>query len=54
MQNLLDRRFFLGRGAELEAASVLPLSTLTAAKPARDVTYVEDFDELWRTLGERY
>ncbi len=54
MQHLLDRRFLLGRGAALAAASVLPLSALTAAEPDRDVTYVEDFDELWRTLGERY
>jgi carboxyl-terminal processing protease len=25
-----------------------------AGEPAHDVTYVEDFDELWRTLDERY
>src|SRR5262249_26820069 len=25
-----------------------------AAEPPRDVTAVEDFDELWRTLKERY
>jgi carboxyl-terminal processing protease len=54
MLHLFDRRLLLGRGAALAAAGVLPLSVLTAAEPARDVTYVEDFDELWRTLGERY
>nr|WP_207792232.1 S41 family peptidase [Polymorphobacter multimanifer] len=25
-----------------------------AAEPARDIAYGQDFDELWRTLGERY
>jgi carboxyl-terminal processing protease len=37
------------------AASVAAFSSKAfASEPPRDVTYLEDFDELWRTLGERY
>jgi carboxyl-terminal processing protease len=25
-----------------------------AREPPHDITYIDDFDELWRTLGERY
>lgn len=25
-----------------------------AGEPAHDITFVQDFDELWRTLAERY
>ncbi|MEJ5153610.1 S41 family peptidase [Gluconobacter wancherniae] len=30
------------------------LATAARAEPPHDVTFAEDFDELWRTLGERY
>lgn len=44
----LTRRSVLGGAAGLAAASA------SAAEPMHDVTFVEDFDELWRTLAERY
>ncbi len=45
---VLDRREFLGTAAALAAAPVL------AAEPPRDITYAQDFDELWRTVVDRY
>jgi carboxyl-terminal processing protease len=47
------RRSLLKTGVGLLAAQALPYRT-SAAEPPHDVTYAEDFDELWRTLGERY
>jgi|SRR5579872_2651418 len=44
----LSRRAFAGAGLAAIAVSD------AAAEPLHDVTYIEDFDELWRTLGERY
>ena len=36
------------------ASIVLTRAPLLAAGPARDITLVQDFDELWRTLADRY
>lgn len=47
-QLFLTRRAFCGAGIALAATPGW------AAEPLHDVTFVEDFDELWRTLGERY
>lgn len=47
-QPFLTRRAFWGGGIALAATPAW------AAEPLHDVTFVEDFDELWRTLGERY
>ncbi len=44
----LTRRAFAAAGV---AAVALPA---LADEPPHDVTYLDDFDELWRTLGERY
>jgi len=44
----LPRRSFLG------AAVLLPILPARASEPPRDITYAQDFDELWRTLAERY
>jgi len=44
----LTRRAFCGAGMALVGAPAW------AAEPRHDVTFLEDFDELWRTLGERY
>lgn len=46
---LTSRRAVLGAVPAMLAASRLP-----ATEPPRDVTYLKDFDELWRTLDERY
>lgn len=48
-----NRRSLLRTGIGLAAASWLA-STGLAAEAPHDVTFAEDFDELWRTLGERY
>ena len=45
---LIDRRTFCA--AALSSAA-LPAA---AAEPATDITYVQDFDELWETLRDRY
>ena len=47
-QPFLTRRAFCG------GAIALAATPGWAAGPLHDVTFVEDFDELWRTLGERY
>ena len=47
------RRSLLKTGVGLLAAQALPARP-AAAEPAHDVTYAQDFDELWRTLGDRY
>lgn len=38
----------------LAAGLLAPALPVLAAEPPRDVTLEQDFDELWRTLGERY
>lgn len=43
------------RGVLAGSTSVVLASTpLLAAKPPRDITLVQDFDELWQTLADRY
>lgn len=43
------------RGVLAGSASVVLASVpLLAAEPARDITLVQDFDELWQTLADRY
>lgn len=49
---VVHRRFIIGGGIAALAFSTVP--AVFASEPVHDVTYVEDFDELWRTLGERY
>ena len=53
MHTAPTRRSLLRAGVGLLAAQLLPF-TAGAAEPPHDVSYAEDFDELWRTLGERY
>ena len=48
-----NRRSLLKAGAGLLAAQAC-LVWAEATEPSHDVTYAEDFDELWRTLAERY
>lgn len=53
----MDRRMLLGFGANLGAslmAGVALCGTARAAPPLPDVTYLQDFDELWETLRARY
>lgn len=38
----------------MTAAALFPFGRTVAAEPPHDVTFAEDFDELWRTLKERY
>ncbi len=47
------RRSLLKTGVGIFAAQTLSFRA-GAAEPPHDVTYAEDFDELWRTLAERY
>lgn len=50
-----DRRSLLRAGAAAATAALVARSgPAWSAPPPRDVSFVEDFDELWRTLGERY
>ena len=53
MHTAPTRRSLLKSGVGLLAAQACPVWA-EAAEPPHDVTYVEDFDELWRTLAERY
>ncbi|MBD8638681.1 S41 family peptidase [Sphingomonas sp. CFBP 13733] len=53
MHTAPTRRSLLKASAGLLAAQTWPFG-VGAAEPPHDVTYAEDFDELWRTLGERY
>lgn len=48
------RRSLLKAGVGLLAAQALPLHGLFAEEPPRDVSLVNDFDELWGTLSRRY
>lgn len=54
MHHAATRRSILGAGLGLVGAHALPVSPAWADEPARDVTFLGDFDELWRTLEERY
>jgi carboxyl-terminal processing protease len=53
MHATTSRRSLLKAGVGLLAVPALP-SRAGASEPPHDVTYAEDFDELWRTLAERY
>jgi carboxyl-terminal processing protease len=53
MHTAPTRRSLLKTGVGLLAAQALPFR-VEAAEPPHDMTYAEDFDELWRTLAERY
>ena len=48
------KQFFLTRRAVCGAGFAFVASARRAIEPPRDVSFVEDVDELWRTLGERY
>ncbi|WP_239020287.1 S41 family peptidase [Novacetimonas pomaceti] len=48
-----QRRTFLQAGL-YAAATSLAGRAVRAAEPPHDVTFVEDFDELWSTLAQRY
>ena len=50
----MTRRSLIHAGIALGTAAAFPPGMAQAGEPAHDVTYVEDFDELWRTLDERY
>jgi carboxyl-terminal processing protease len=53
MHTAPTRRSLLKAGVGLLAAQAFSVDA-EAAEPPHDVTYAEDFDELWQTLGERY
>jgi carboxyl-terminal processing protease len=44
----------LSASVGLVGLAAMPYASLWAQEPPHDVTFAEDFDELWRTLGERY
>ena len=54
MMTVPSRRSLLRAGFSLIGAQAIPVMPSWAQEPPRDVTYAEDFDELWRTMGERY
>lgn len=54
MSPMPSRRSLLKLSAGVLAAQTLPWRAAMAATPPRDIAFVEDFDELWRTMGERY
>jgi carboxyl-terminal processing protease len=54
MHHLTTRRSLFRAGLTLATAAAFPSEIVRAAEPPHDVTYAEDFDELWRTLDERY
>jgi carboxyl-terminal processing protease len=54
MEATPTRRSIFKFGLGLAAAPMVPFRGAWAAEPPRDVTYVQDFDEMWETLSERY
>lgn len=54
MQSVVSPRSLVATGIGLIGAAGWPLTSLRAEEPPHDVTFAEDFEELWRTLGERY
>ncbi|QQV76975.1 peptidase S41 [Sphingomonas aliaeris] len=54
MMTLPTRRSLLRTGFGLIGAQAIGVVPAWAKEPPHDVTFAEDFDELWRTLGERY
>ena len=53
MHTAPNRRSLLKASVGLLAAQALACR-IGAAEPPHDVSFAEDFDEVWRTLGERY
>lgn len=51
MQSVVSRRSLVATGIGLIGAAGWPLTSLRAEEPPHDVTFAEDFEELWRTLG---
>ena len=54
MQSLVNRRSLMAASVGLVGVAGMPCAPIWAQEPPHDVTFAEDFDELWRTLGERY
>jgi carboxyl-terminal processing protease len=54
MENAITRRSILGAGPGLIGAQIATFNVAWSRQPDSDVTFVNDFDELWRTLSERY
>jgi carboxyl-terminal processing protease len=54
MANSASRRSILGAGLGLIGAQIFSVNVAWSQQPTSDVTFVSDFDELWRTLSERY
>lgn len=54
MQPPLTRRSLMATGVGMLGVAGIPCASVWAQEPPHDVTLAEDFDELWRTLGERY
>ena len=54
MQSLLTRRSLITTSIGIVGALGISCAPVCAQEPPHDVTFAEDFDELWRTLAERY
>jgi len=54
VQSLLNRRSLVTAAIGMVGVAGIPCASVLAQEPAHDVTFAEDFDELWRTLAERY
>ena len=54
MQSLLTRRSLITTSIGIVGALGISCAPVWAQEPPHDVTFAEDFDELWRTLAERY
>lgn len=54
VQPLLNRRSLITTSIGMVGALGIPCLSVWAQEPPHDVTFAEDFDELWRTLAERY
>lgn len=52
VEMMIERRDILSAGAGLTLLACA--GGATAREPVRDVSFAQDFDELWRTLSERY
>lgn len=50
----MDRRSLLQTGLATTAFAAMSGQTAMAQEPDRDVTFANDFDELWSTLEQRY
>jgi len=54
VQSLLTRRSLITTSIGIVGALGISCAPVWAQEPPHDVTFAEDFDELWRTLAERY